>query len=395
MTQPLSLSRIVADFCKSFVDPSFGGKPAPKTSPVKPLREQVIEVWRTLQKEGLRVYIGKRPLETLQLTAIAGGALGPYLGSGVVIAATVAKVATSCASQIIVCHQATRAASQSSLAVRIAVYAGAFFCVAYMPGAAAAEWGQRWDSLADMQAYYSGGPCSPEIREHIQSPALCVQEHHGSFKSCTVDKTVFQDAVVTVFTRHISPNPQLDPVSSVWSRGNETCFLSAIDKSSDVTRTCFHDPADWNNRTLTILPSTSMGRVHEGLDPGDTVAALEVQALTGQACFYRMSIEPHPIEDPDKCLFTSLSPGGPTTQLCFSSKNPADHSLRVVPGMRLNQPGQTGPVSIVIDDPEAAGFNTAPTIKAPCKNEAQRLSLWGAFRLWWSGKSPCSKKDEL
>lgn len=366
---------------------------------------QFVQLRDDVRKQGVLGYIGKavreRPLDVVGKVGLICGAgsehLGSVLGGSAHLVLSLVKTAGAYAQQVEFFKEAASSVDGRTIlqkGIKITLYGGMMYLISALPAAAAKE----WNSIADARDHYSGGPCSNSVSEKMGPAKQCIEAKQGSFQECSalVPKDFNHD--VTSFTRHGTKIENSDPVSIITFKGR-TCIFSALNPDSDVTKICFTDPKNLDARTVEKVTGMSLVKTHAGLKPGETVVLLEMgpTADLDYVCASFRPVKPDYTLPPDVCVLTALEKGGPVSQLCFSPDNPTALTLKPRPGIKLDQPGQEGPVSIVIQDPVAEGLNVAP--EAPCP-EAGKIAplwdrLWGALNWIWTGKSPCDKTNAL
>jgi hypothetical protein len=209
------------------------------------------------------------------------------------------------------------------------------------------------------------------------------------------------------FTRHASANAELDPVSIVQLDGQKTCFLTALDTKSPVTKTCFDSLTNLDTRSVEVVPDLSLLRAHEGLQPGQSVRHVGLHLLYGgshsASCgHFSQASAKYELGEKPACLLTALRPGGDVTQMCFDPNNPETLTVKPVEGISLNFEDNGGkPVSIVIKDPSKLGLNVKPEIvppsqdsKTPSVVEGEKVCEQGKCYEYRKVEVPCNGKQE-
>ncbi len=276
----------------------------------------------------------------------------------------------------------------SSLAARL-VTVTSYGMVAYFvlsPSVAAAL---EYNSLADAKKAYPGGPCPSDPWQNLMHPAAeCVRQTESLHECQSVIPSQTHNDLY-VFTRHLSTQVTMDPVSIINFAKNMTCFYTSLNETSGVAKTCFPDLNRLDIRTIEQVEGMTLSKAHEGLQPGESVIHIGMQ-LENQGCgFFSPTVAKTDLEH-GVCLLTSLKPGDSVSQMCFDPQHPESITLKKIEGIELNHPTE-GPVSVLIKDPKAFGLRVEPDRPdcAPDCTLANRLSFWDALLLWWNQEPSC------
>lgn len=298
-----------------------------------------------------------------------------------------------------------------SKTLRFGLYAGAVCVLAAAPAAAALE----WNSLADAKAHYSN-PIScyddPDYGSDwlkVMDPVTKCLKDGGSLETCQTQIPGLHGAYAVgrdlyAFTRHESANPDLNPVSIVQLNNQQTCFLTALNTESPVTKTCFPSLTNLDVRTVEVVPGLTLMRAHEGLAAGQSVRHAGLHLGGHASCgYFGEAPAKYTLGDKPACLLTALTPGGEVTQMCFDPQNPETLTVKPVEGISLDFKDNGGqPVSIIIKDPSKFGLDTKPVISKN-SNPPLESSLKEGDRVCEGNKCyrlekveiPCEEKNEL
>lgn len=358
---------------------------------------QIVDVKNEVQKKGVRAYvwqmIKERPLEVASrvgiVCTVGSGIAGSEAGGALMVASTVLRTIDIFGTSALLMKKTASSIKGDTWAakgMKVSLYGGIVYLAASLPAAAAAE----WDSLAQARAHYSH-PCQPSLGNLMKPAGDCFEKGGASMEQCRALVPADMSHDLSVFARHATQNGALDPVSITKFQKDRVCFFTALDQQTGVTKLCFPDMNNLDVRTVEKVSSMPLSKAHEGLQPGDTVVLLEVTqgGANPRTC---ASFTPWKLEEgvkPTTCVLTALEKDGPVSQICLSPAKPEVLTLRALPGVQLDQPGQSGPVSILVRDPKTMGLNVAPDV--PCPSKPKTFSLWDALSLWWTGKSPCDK----
>jgi len=360
-------------------------------------RKQIVDVKQEIQSKGVRGYIWKaiceKPLDVvskLSLFCTAGvGLAGNHSGGVLVVASTVLKTVDVFGTQIVWLQKAASSVKGDTLvkkSIKATLYGGIVYLIASFPIAAA-----EWDSLAQAKAHYKH-PCPPSMGNSMKPAGECLEQVGAKIETCRALLPADATHVVSLFSRHTTKNPELDPVSITKWDESRVCFYTALDAQSSVTKLCFRDMKNLDNRIVSKASSMPLAQAHAGLQPGDTIVLLEVTKPEKHptTCASFIPLQSDNTTPPTACVLTALEQGGPVSQICFNPDRPEVMTLKSLPSVQLQQPGQTEPVSILILNPHEMGLNVAPDVPCPAQPQGG-LSLWGALKMWWTGKSPCDR----
>lgn len=275
--------------------------------------------------------------------------------------------------------------------IKVVIISGAIIYVfSNIPTAAALE----WNSVADAKAHYSGEQCADDPWKDLMTPASqCVREG-GSLQRCRDFITDQTETDLYVFTRHPTSEPGMDPVSITKLHVDQTCFLSALGKTSDVTKVCFPNLSDPSIRTTERLDGMILQDAHQGVGPGQSVQHIGMRRIQdGRQCgFFHNTQANNDVGGQPTCLLTSLKKSGDVSQICFDPKSPESLTLKKAAGISLDNQGDT-PVSIVIQNPKALQLDVeADRGEITCDTELGKqngFTLWEALSWWWRQKTPC------
>lgn len=234
------------------------------------------------------------------------------------------------------------------------------YIIASIPAAAAKE----FNSLSEAREYYNGGPCQGQLGE-LMKPAVACLKSEAPLQTCASD---IIDTDIYIFTRHQTSQSELDPVSIVKAEKGQTCFYTALNADSAVTKTCFADLKTPQIRTTEKLDAFTLTEAHKGINPGQSVKHISIKKdFTSCGAFEEVPAK-QDILGETICLLTALEPGGEVTKTCFNPDDPAILTLEKVEGLTLEFANTGKPVSIVIKDPSRLNLKTKPTTETcPCE----------------------------
>lgn len=186
----------------------------------------------------------------------------------------------------------------------------------------------------------------------LMNPLMQCIQNGGNLHECRASMPEETLNEFYVFARHDN-----DHFSLVQLNKNKTCIYTALEKTSDVTKTCFIDLENPDSWTVERVQGFPLTKTIEGLAPGQKVEYFGIEITsTDYACGY------NPIREADYdlgnqplCQLTALKPSGDVSQVCFDPKHPQSLTLKQLNGFSLIHPGN-GPISVVIKNPEEFGL---------------------------------------